>query len=126
MKSLFLLSSVLGIFLNANEIYYDESNTFLNAKQSKEFLQTYFYKPFNTMQQSVQKQAFQAVMLLDKMQERANSPKDALAFKDCFSIIPIDTNIIKDSKKEFIYNNQRLKLLADCQPHEFARLHLQS
>lgn len=53
MKSLFLLLSALGIFLNANEIYYDESNTFLNAKQSQAFLQIYFYKPLKALSESI-------------------------------------------------------------------------
>ena len=127
-----LESKILGV-RNDNGVYMQDKATHIitdNFKtEVKKFLQNThqaqeIQKVFSDT--SMQKQAFQVVMLLDKMQERANSPKDAFAFKDCLSIIPIDTNIIKDSKKEFIYNNQRLKLLADCQPHEFARLHLQS
>ncbi|WP_334088481.1 hypothetical protein, partial [Helicobacter typhlonius] len=69
---------------------------------------------------------FLVALILDKMQERENLHQNKLEARDCTALIPIDTNIIKDSKKEFIYNNQRLKLLTDCKPHEFARLHLQS
>ena len=69
MKSLFLLLSALGIFLNANEIYYDESNTFLSAKQSKEFLQTYFYKPLNTMQQSIITLEIMSISRIENVQE---------------------------------------------------------
>lgn len=72
MKPLFLLLSALGIFLNANEIYYDESNTFLNAKQSKEFLQTYFYKPLNTMQQSIITLEVMSVSRIENVQEICN------------------------------------------------------
>ncbi|BAM32741.1 hypothetical protein HCBAA847_1511 [Helicobacter cinaedi CCUG 18818 = ATCC BAA-847] len=73
----------------------------------------------------VEKEFFIA-LILDKMQERENLHQDKFRVRDCTTLVPIDTNIIKDSKKEFIYNNQRLKLLTDCKPHEFARIHLQS
>ena len=69
---------------------------------------------------------FLVALILDKMQERENLHQNEFRVRDCTTLVPIDTNIIKDSKKEFIYNNQRLKLLTDCKPHEFARLHLQS
>ena len=127
-----LESKILGV-RNDNGIYMQDKATHIitdNFKvEVKKFLQNThqaqeIQKVFNDT--SVQKQAFQVVMLLDKMQERANSLKDTFAFKDCFGIIPIDTNITKESSKAFIYNNQKVKLLADCQPHEFARLHLQS
>ncbi|STP07478.1 DUF6402 family protein [Helicobacter fennelliae] len=127
-----LESKILGV-RNDNGIYMQDKATHIitdNFKvEVKKFLQNThqaqeIQKVFSDT--SVQKQTFQVVMLLDKMQERANSLKDTFAFKDCFGIIPIDTNITKESSKAFIYNNQKVKLLIDCQPHEFARLHLQS
>lgn len=75
---------------------------------------------------SLAEKEFFVALILDKMQERENLHQDKFRVRDCTTLIPIDTNIIKDSKKEFIYNNQRLKLLTDCKPHEFARIHLQS
>ncbi|WP_231996512.1 DUF6402 family protein [Helicobacter cinaedi] len=75
---------------------------------------------------SLAEKEFLVALILDKMQERENLHQNEFRVRDCTTLIPIDINIIKDSKKEFIYNNQRLKLLTDCKPHEFARIHLQS
>ncbi|STQ85091.1 DUF6402 family protein [Helicobacter fennelliae] len=75
---------------------------------------------------SLAEKEFLVALILDKMQERENLHQNEFRVRDCTTLVPIDTNIIKDSKKEFIYNNQRLKLLTDCKPHEFARIHLQS
>ena len=127
-----LESKILGV-RNDNGIYMQDKATHIitdNFKtEVKKFLQNThqaqeIQKVFSDT--SVQRQTFQVVMLLDKMQERANSHKDTFAVKDCFGIIPIDINITKENNKAFIYNNQKAKLLIDCQPQEFARLHLQS
>lgn len=69
MKILFLLWGVFAVFLYANGIYYDESNKFLNAKQSKEFLRTYFYKPLQTMQQSIVSLEVMSVNRIEGVQE---------------------------------------------------------
>lgn len=69
MKTLFLLWGVFVIFIQAHEIYYDESNRFLNAKQSKEFLRTYFYKPLYTMQQSIVSLEVMSVNRIENVQE---------------------------------------------------------
>lgn len=42
MKLLFLFLNILAISLNANEIYYDEGNTFLNVKPGKNFYRNIF------------------------------------------------------------------------------------
>lgn len=110
MKMLFLLWGVFAVFLHANGIYYDESNKFLNAKQNKEFLRTYFYKPLHTMQQSIVSLEVMSVNRIEVVQEicdmfkmRYDKEQDArlndLGVKFCE---PKNTKEMKDYMLKFI------------------------
>ncbi|TLD84801.1 hypothetical protein [Helicobacter sp. MIT 05-5294] len=53
MKNFILFLSLFFAQIKAGEIYYDDSNEFFTAKESKEFIAKYFHKPLDMLRESI-------------------------------------------------------------------------
>ncbi|MGX2973209.1 DUF6402 family protein, partial [Helicobacter sp. T3_23-1059] len=126
-----LESEILGV-KQADNTYIQDNVAHIITENFKNKIKDFLQSPAQIQQinnsfvdYDTQDKIFVVAIILDKIQEREQKPKDGFKFQNCAMLIPADIDIIKNSKKEFIYHNQRLKLLTDCKPHEFSKLQLQ-